>query len=49
MINQRITKNMLVMSITMLILFACTTADSTATESAATETQTAIPCSDTYT
>jgi hypothetical protein len=41
MISQRITKNMLVMSIAMLILFACTRADST--EAAVTETQTKLP------
>ncbi len=44
MINQRSTKNMLVTSIAMLFLLACSTVGGTATQSAATETQaTAIP------
>ena len=41
MISQRISKNMLTLSIAMLILFACTTADGTATKSVPIETQTA--------
>ena len=41
MISQQISKNMLTLSIAMLILFACTTADGTATKSVPIETQTA--------
>ena len=43
MINQRILINVFVMNIVVLILFACTTVDNTATESAATGTQTSFP------
>ncbi len=43
MISQQITKNLLAMSITILILFACTIAEGTATESAVTEPQITLP------
>jgi hypothetical protein len=43
MINQRILINVFVMNIVLLILFACTTVDNAATESAAPGTQTSFP------
>lgn len=43
MTNQRFTKNMLVMSTVMLISFACANTNSSATQPAATETQTTLP------